>query len=157
MRTILIASIFALLAGGACKKDNTEKAGEAVRKNVEDVSDKREDVRDEQKDVVKEQQDVVKEQRELGKEQGELNQAKTNYSIAVKERLARLDARIAELDAKADAKSKDLAQSLRTRRDILKTKLDNMGTTAQASWNEFTKDVDGTFDSIEHDVNDALD
>jgi chromosome segregation ATPase len=136
MRTFLMASMLSLVAaGGACKKDSskdTDKAAESVRKNVEDVTEQKQDIRDEQKDITKEQQDVVK-------QQGELNQ------------------QLAELDAKTDAKSKEMASNLRLRRDELKMKLDRVDTAAAATWNDFTKDVDGSFDKIEHDLNDALD
>ena len=106
-KTMLWCSLISVaLLGGACKKSESEKAADQVRKSVEEVRDQREDVREQQKDVAKEQKDVVKEQRELAEAQGELAKARANYVVTARERLARLDAKINDLERRADMKSK---------------------------------------------------
>lgn len=162
-RMMIFGSLIAAgLFGTACKKDPTEKAGEEVRKSVEKVDEKANQVRDEMKDVTKEQKDVVKEQqdvtqktREMNQAQGELAQARQNYSTTARERLGKLDASISELEGKADAKAKDAAVALRARRDALATKLDSMSARTDAEWNDFKRDVDDSFNSIESDINGA--
>lgn len=154
--------IAAALVGTACKNDPTEKAGEAVQKSVEKVDEKAQGVRDEMKDVTKEQKDVKEEQgdvaqktREMNQAQGELATARQNYSTVSRERLAKLDAQITELEGTADAKAKEAAIALRARRDALASKLDSASARTDAEWNDFKRDVDDSFKTIEDDIGKA--
>jgi septal ring factor EnvC (AmiA/AmiB activator) len=157
-KTMLWCSLISVaLLGGACKKSESEKAADQVRKSVEEVRDQREDVREEQKDVAKEQKDVTKEQRELAEAQGELAKARANYVVTARERLARIDAKINDLERRADAKSKDAAITLRARRDALASKLDSAASRVDDEWTEFRSDLDGTFKQIENDIEKSLD
>ena len=164
-KTMLWCSLItAALCGSACKKEPTDKAGDQLRKSVEEVRDQQKDVREEQKDVVKEQKDVAKEQRDVAKEQRELDkaegnlaQARANYMTTTRERLAAIDGKIAQLEARATAKAKDAAIALRARRNALATKLDTADSRAEAEWDKFRTDVEDTFKQIEKDAKDALD
>ena len=89
---------------------------------------------------------------QLGSAQVDLAQARATYAAAVKERLAKLDASLAGIGTKTDAKSKDVAVGLRARRDQLAAKLAALPAASDPGWAAFTRDVDTTFDAIEHDL-----
>ena len=140
--------IFATLLGSACRSDS-ERAGDSVRKSVENVKEQAED-------VAEQQAEVARERRELKEAQEELAQARATFTTATRERLSKLDAEINQIEERGDAKSKDLAMSLRARRDALAAKLDTMGKRVDAEWNDFRKDIDTTFEQIEHDARATL-
>jgi chromosome segregation ATPase len=169
MRKMLFSIITGalLLGGAACKKDNsdtTDDKANAVQKAQEDVNDQREDIKDEAKDLKDEAQDLKDEAKDVREEAGELRtaqgnlaQARTEYANAVMQRMSKLDARIAELEARGTTEAKAKAADFKVRRDALNAKLETMKSQADTGWAAFTKEIDGSFDGIEHDVNDALD
>jgi len=108
------------------------------------------DVKDEAKDVDKEAGDVQTAEKNFAA-------ARAAYSTAVSQRMATLDSKIAALDAKVDAGAKAKAADLKVRRDALNAKLGRMKSQTEAGWSDFTKDIDSSFDGIEHDLYDALD
>jgi hypothetical protein len=166
-KMIWIAMTTAALLGGCKKKDETAKemdrAGTTAAKAQEEVHDQAKDVRDEQKDVNKDRQEMAKDQGDVAKEQrdvdvakNDLAQARVKYTEAAKQRLAKLDSDIQALEAKAGAAGKDMATKLRAERDAIASKVDMIGTQAQADWDGFKKDLDDKFDKAENDARDAL-
>jgi chromosome segregation ATPase len=168
-KTIWYSVLAASLAfgGAACKKDNskiTDKPGEEVRKAQENVNDQKEDLRDQAKDVQDEMKDVNKEAKDVDKEARDVQTAEANfasartaYSTAVAQRLGVLDAKLAQLGGMASAEAKAKAADLKVRRDALNAKLGRMKDQTSAGWSDFTKDIDSSFDGIEHDLYDAID
>ncbi|MBA3541768.1 MAG: hypothetical protein H0T79_19295 [Deltaproteobacteria bacterium] len=162
--TSIISATFLVGAATGCKKkEATDNAAESVAKATDNVNEQKKDlaeakkdVADQQKDVADKQIDVAVQQGEKGMAEAELVAARTAYATTTKDRMTKFEARIAELDKKADAKSKETAAALHVRHATLKTKLDGLQTQASATWNNFTKDVDSSFDSLEKDLNDAL-
>ena len=155
MRTILWSTALSLFLVGSvgCQRDEAAKV-KAAEKNV---AEQREDIRDEQKDVREEQKDVNKQQKELAEAKIDLAQARTEYERSVRERLTKIDARIAQLEAKGDAKSKQAAADLRTKRNEASAKLDRIGERTESNWEEFKADTNRTMDQVEKDLDDALD
>ena len=159
MRTLFLCSILsAALASGACNKktDDTGNAATEVKKTQEKVTD-------EAKDYQKTVADKGATEKQLNKAEGDLNAARVDlqaardkYAITVKDRLAKIDIKIHELELRADAKSKDALAKLQTERGALAIKVDTMKDRVAADWETFTKDVDGTFDTLEKDVSNAL-
>ena len=163
-----------LLVAASCgKKDNsadTDQATKDLRAAQSEVSDhskelaKNQDAIEQQKrDVLRAQQELADKQKllehqrqELGSAQGTLVEARAAYAAAVKMRFAKLDASLATLATRTDAKAKDAGAGLRARRDQLLAKLDAMPGTPDPTWTTYTKDVDVTFDAIEHDLGAAL-
>jgi chromosome segregation ATPase len=92
---------------------------------------------------------------QLGSAQGDLQAAHVAYAAATKERFAKLDAKLAALATKTDARSRDALTGLRARRDQLSGKLAAMAGAAQPSGDQNIRDIDTTFDAIEHDLGDA--
>jgi chromosome segregation ATPase len=161
-------AVAVLLAAGSCKKDSsaeTDKAGQDLReahdkvsensqalaRNQDDIEQKKRDILNDQQALADKQKLLEKQQAELGSAQGHLQETRVAYAAAVKERLAKLDASLAALATKTDARSKDAATGLRARRDQLAAKLDAMAATPDADWNQYTKDIDVTFEAIERD------
>jgi chromosome segregation ATPase len=159
----------ALIATSCGKKDNsadTDQASQALRKAQADVSKgsnelvkNQDEIEQQKRDLVREQQQLADKQQlaerqrqDLGSAQGTLQEARLAYAAAVKARFAKLDASLATLATKTDAKSKDAVTGLRARRDQLLVKLDAMAGASDPTWNEYTKDVDTTFDAIETDL-----
>jgi len=161
-------AIAVLFAAGACKKDSaaeTDKAGkdlreahdkvsensQALARNQDDIDQKKRDILNDQQTLADKQKLLEKQQAELGSAQEHLQETRVAYAAAVKERLAKLDFELAALATRTDARSKDAATGLRARRDQLAAKLDAMATIPDASWNQYTKDIDVMFDAIERD------
>lgn len=123
-----------LLGGAACRKSESEE---------------KRDVIEAQQKVAEEKRDVVEAQRDVGAE-------RTAYRDRLKARLAEIDAKLDELAAKTDEKSKETSAKLRVRRDELNVKLDRLGDKSAATWDEFKKDADSAFESLEKDIRDAF-
>ncbi len=170
MRTIrLLLTLLAVACGTRDDSAVTDRAGkdlteaqtqvntqrETLTKTQEDAVKQQEALANQQKIVAEQQASLARQKAELDAAQAALAQARIAYAAATKDRLAKLDTRLAEVSAKSGAKSKDAATGLRARRDQLATKLNAMTATSDAGWNDFTKDVDTTFDSIEHDLDEA--
>ena len=167
-------SLLALLVMASCNKRDdsaqTDKTSEDLRKAQTQVAEQskgvaknQDEIEQKKRELVREQQELTDKQallehqrQELGSAQGTLVQARAAYGAAVKERFAKLDAAVASLATKTDAKSKDTVAGLRARRDQLSAKIDVMASTKDADWNQYTKDVDVTFDAIETDVHKAV-
>jgi hypothetical protein len=141
-----------LLAGTACRKHDTDKAGSEMKKAREDVDDKSKDLA---KTEDKSNNAVVKDQAKLDEAKADLNKARADFSTAVKTRLDKIDTKINELAARTDVKSKDALATLKQRRADLQAKLDGMGNQAADRWDDFKKDVDKSFDSLENDLDNA--
>ena len=165
----------ALLAGTSCgQQDNsadTDRPGQDLRKaqsqvregsqglaaHQDDIEKKKRAILSEQQQVADQEQQLERQRRELGSAQGNLQEARAAYAAAVKERLAKLDASLATVATKTDARSKDAVTGLRARRDRLSASLAAMPSgAADPGWTGYTKDVDTTFDAIEHDLHDAM-
>ncbi len=164
----------ALLAGTSCgKQDNsadTDRPGQELQKaqsqvregsqglaaNQDAIEKKKRAILSEQQQVADQEQRLEQQRQQLGSAQGSLKEARAAYAAAVKERLAKLDASLATVATKTDARSMDAVVGLRARRDQLSVKLAAMPSdAADPSWTGYTKDVDTTFDAIEHDLHDA--
>ena len=173
MQRSLSRSLVLLLVLGCGRHDegaDTDKTGADLRKAKTEVAEHSKDVAKNQDDIeqqkrtlalgqqeLADKQKLLEQQRQqLGSAQGTLVQARAAYAAAVRERFAKLDASLATLATRTDAKSKDVAAGGRARRDQLAKKIDAMPGTADADWNQYTKDVDVTFDAIEGDVHKAL-
>ena len=162
-----------LLAGASCgKKDNssdTDEAADDLKKAQAAAAERRQGVVGNEADIEREKREVASAQQALadkqallaqqrqalGSAQVNLEAARNAYGAAVAERFAKLDASLATLAKRTDAASTDSRVGLRARRDQLATKLTSMRTTTDPSWAEYTKDVDTTFDAIEHDLQEA--
>ena len=168
-------AVAALLAAASCGKEDsgaeTEKAGrdlreanaevsensQALAKNQEDIEQKKREILLDQQTLADKQKLLEQQRQALGSSQGQLREARAAYAAAIVERFAKLDASLAALATKTDARSRDAATGLRARRDQLSAKLDSMAGTADASWEQYTKDVDIMFDAIERDLREAVD
>lgn len=164
--------VAALLLAASCGKEDsaeTDKAGkdlreanaevsqnsEALAKNQDDIERKKREILLDQQALADKQKLLEQQRQELGSAQGHLQEARVAYAAAVKERFAKLEASLATLATKTDARSKDAVTGLRARRDQLSAKIDAMASTPDSSWDKYTKDVDITFDAIEHDLREA--
>lgn len=163
----------ALLAAASCKRgDNsatTDKAGDDLRNAQGAAADERQGIADNEAAIERTKRELVsaqqaladqqalqaRQRQQLGSAQVSLDEARTAYAAAVAERFAKLDASLAALATRTDAASRDAHVGLRARRDQLATKLAALRTTAEASWTDYTKDVDTTFDAIERDLQGA--
>jgi hypothetical protein len=159
-----------VLAGAGChKKDNSEytdeaaddlnKAEGAAAKQQQGVAANEADIEHGKREVVAEQQALddkqallAQQRAALGSAQVSLEAARGAYAAAVAERFAKLDAQLATLSKRTDAASTDASAGLHARRDLLAAKLKLQKTTADPGWATYTKDVDTTFDAIEHDL-----
>ncbi|HEY0253577.1 MAG TPA: hypothetical protein VGC41_18720 [Kofleriaceae bacterium] len=159
MRTMLYCTILATaLSTGACKKkqDDTGNAAAEVKKTQEGVTDQQKDLDKTLGDKKATTNDLNKAEGNLAAANTDLQAAKDKYAITVKDRMAKLDIKIHELEAKTDQKSKDALASVNSMRTELSTKIAGAKDRAAGDWDNFTKDVDSTFDKIENNVNDAL-
>lgn len=163
-----------LTIAGCGKDDNsadTDRASEQLRKaqgevqqTTQEVAANQDAIEQQQRALLQEQQALADRQKlledqraHLGSAQQGLQQARAAYGAAVAERLAKLDAGLAGLATKTDAKSRDAAIGLQARRAELGAKLRAMQGTSDPGWADYTKDVDATFDAIEHDLHEATD
>jgi peptidoglycan hydrolase CwlO-like protein len=163
----------ALCVNTGCGTDGnsaqTERASEQLREaqakvsaHSKDLTQNQEDIEHRQRALVSEQQQLADKQkllerqrRDLGSAQDNLRDTRAAYAAAIKERFAKLDVAVAALATRTDARSRDAVTGLRARRDSLLAKIDAMATTPAPDWNTYTRDVDVTFDAIEHDLHDA--
>jgi phage shock protein A len=161
MRSTLLISLLsaALLGGAACKKSPEEKAEKGFEKAREELEEtggavRKEgaEVEEKMKGAAEETKEVGAEKPEMAKPSAELEAARARYQAAAKDRLQRIDTRIAELEARGDAKSHETAMKLKEHRNELSTKLDKIGETTDASWNQFKADADSQFETIERDL-----
>ena len=136
MRTMLFTALLTLGLVGACKKTEEKRTVE-VRKPVESETTTTTTTKKVEVDV-----DIDKERSDL--------------TTWVEERIHRLDAKIDELEKRGDQKSKDMAATLRAKRDQARGKLSELGKRTKDNWGEFKKDVVDAWDQLEHDVNDAV-
>lgn len=158
-----------LFAAGCGKKDNssdTDRAAEDLTKAQAEAAERRQGlianeaaIEREKREVAAAQQAITEKQallegqhEALGSAQAGLQAARTTYTTAVAERFAKLDAALATLSTRTDAASADARAGLRARRDQLASKLAALHTTADPAWAESTKEIDTTFDAIEHDL-----
>jgi chromosome segregation ATPase len=158
-----------LLAMGCGTKDNSadtdqatkqlraaqgevDESRKALAKNQDDIEATKRALASEQQALLDKQKLVEQQQQQLGSAQSQLQQARLAYGAAVKERFAKLEAALASLETRTDARSRDAVTGLRARRDQLAATLGAMTGTPDPGWNEYTKDVDTTFDAIERDL-----
>jgi len=170
MRTSIWVSMItaALISSAGCRKTDEsakqmDKASTTAAKAQENVNEQVKDVTNQQKDVAKDQDKLAKDQADVAKQRGELTaaqtdltQARDSYRTAAKQRVASLDAKLHQIEMKTDAQAKDTAAKLRVRRDQISTRLGAIDSQSAGDWDSFRKDVDGSFDKLEGDVNDAL-
>ena len=173
MRTRYLAALVACFFAVACgKKDNsdlTDRSSKDLREAQSALSDKSKAVvetgddierrkralANEQQELVNKEQVLAAQAQQLGSARGTLAQADTAYGAAVTQRLAKLDAELATLATKLDAASKDAVAGLKARRNLLASTLEKRPPAGDPSWAAYTKDVDTTFDAIEHDLRGA--
>jgi len=159
-----------LLATASCgKKDNSSDTDEATEElkeaqgaasarrqgivaNEADIERDKRTVIETQKELAEKQALLAHQREELGSAQASLEAARTAYGNAVAARFAKLESALATLATRTDAASADARAGLQARRDQLAAKLATMRTTTDPGWAEYTKDVDTTFDAIEHDL-----
>jgi len=168
-RTALLSSVLAVVMAASCTKldsGGTDQASQDLRNAQTAVSDKHkavvaneDDIERRKRELITKQQELVDQEKslalnrqQLGSAGGTLAEARAAYGAAVTARFAKLDASLAGLATQTDAKSKDAAAGLSARRDLLSAKLSTMPATADPSWPGYTRDVDATFEAIEHDV-----
>jgi hypothetical protein len=135
MRTILLSSLIVLGAIGGCDRNRDDKVVVETQKTIE---------RDD---------GTVRQETEV--KTIDLESERTGLSRSIDERTKQLDARIDELERRGDEKSKDLAATLRAKRDQAHAKLSELGTRTQENWQTFKRDVSDTWDQLERDVNEA--
>jgi hypothetical protein len=85
-----------------------------------------------------------------------LDTERSDLRMWVDARVERLNARIDELQQRGDARSKQMAESLRVRRDQARAKLDDMNSQTSDNWQAFKTDVQNTWDQLDRDVNEAI-
>lgn len=83
-------------------------------------------------------------------------QVRDRYSADIRSRLDVLDQKLDVLSTRTDAAARDAYVRLRARRDQLAVRLDAASKVASSTWNDFTRDVNGSFEQVERDVNAAL-
>ncbi len=156
---------------GACRKhDNSDVTAQASRDlrlaqeeantHGKELAANQADMDQSKRDLVAQHQKVadtaealVKQQVAVGSAQLTLANARQAYATAMTDRLARLDADLAELAGKAkDAKAKDTLAGLRARRDAVVSTWKAATATVDANWETYTRDLDSTLTTIEHDV-----
>jgi hypothetical protein len=169
LRTTLISFVMIAVAASCAKMDNsadTDQASQNLRKAQAAVSEKHNavalneaDIENKKRELIKGQQDLADKtkslddnRQQLGSAGATLVAARAAYGAAVTERFAKLDAALAGLATQTDAASKDAVAGLHARRDLLATKLAAMPAAADPNWPGFTRDVDTTFEAIEHDL-----
>jgi DNA repair exonuclease SbcCD ATPase subunit len=128
----------------------------AIEQTKRDLARQQQEILRQQQDLADKQKLLEQQQQQLGAAQENLGKARAAYAAAVKQRFAKLDANLATLATATDARSRDAVAGLRARRDQLAAKLAAQTETKDADWNQYTDDVDTTFDAIEQDLNDAL-
>jgi hypothetical protein len=138
--TTILAASFAF--GTGCRDNDREKAADEYGKAQEMVREEQADVIDEQKDVNEAKRDLAVTRRE--------------FEATMNDRMARLDTKIDELERRGDDKSKEMAASLRARRDQAKAKLYSAGDKTDSAWEEFKTDVTNTWNELEKDVDNAF-
>jgi len=136
MRTMLLATMVALVLGPACDRKRDDKPVVEVKKPVE-------------QDEPSSGRDVKAPPVDLGAERARL-------VSAIEERAARLDARIDELEKRGDVKSKETVAMLRAKRDQARAKLSELGSRTQENWQRFERDVADTWSQLERDLDEAL-
>jgi len=166
-------ALVALLATSCSRKDNnssdTDQASKDLRSaqtavtekskdltaTEDDVQKKKHDLLDQQAALAAQEKALASEKAQLGSARSGLDEARTAYAKAVTERFAKLDASIATLATQTDAASVDALAGIRARRDLLSARLAAIPVTSESGWTLFTRDIDTTFDAIEHDVGKA--
>ncbi|CAN5361944.1 hypothetical protein BH11MYX1_BH11MYX1_10000 [soil metagenome] len=161
VRALLYVSLIAtsMAVGTACKSDNsadTEQAAKDVRKAQEEFNAQTKVVGKQTVDVAREQRVLDRQDQKLDAITTDFAKARAAYVTAIRFRFGKLDTGLAELATKTDAKAKDAYTGLHARRDQLSTKLDNMTAASDTGWSTYTKDLDTTFDAMEHDLSGAL-
>lgn len=126
---------FGLVAG--CDRDTDEKPVVETRKTIEPDNTTTREVR-------------------VNTPRFDLEQERENLSRSIDERMRRLDARIDDLERKGDAKSKEMAATLRAKRDQARGKLSELGSRTEENWVAFKRDVSDTWDQLERDVEEAV-
>jgi hypothetical protein len=132
MRSILwVPMLAAALATGACKKkqDDTGRAANEVKKTVEEAPD------DQKPDFTATQD---------------------RYATTANERLAQIDLKLHVLQQRTDPKSQEAAAKLEIKRNELSTQVDSTKDRKPSDWDEFTRSLDRSLDSLAKGLNDAL-
>lgn len=140
-------------------RDELSHAQSTVSKQTTDVATRANDIEGEKRELARRQQKLVDDEKllvtqrdQLGSARAILTKARETYASAVRVRLAKLDAMLAKLGDDKDAASKDAHVGLRARREQLVTKIGAMSGTADPAWDAYMRDLDTTFDAIEHDA-----
>ena len=86
----------------------------------------------------------------------DFDSTRKTFSTHANERLRRLDERIHELAARGTAAARRAADELRSERDRLAPKLDDIGRQAKAGWDRFETEMTDAFDALEKKLDAAF-
>jgi hypothetical protein len=89
---------------------------------------------------------------DLDRSPGTQARARATYANDVHDRLTRIDSKIEELDRSPDPANRDKAARAKVKRNELSRKLDTARDTTSDRWDDYKKDVDDGFKSLEHDL-----
>jgi hypothetical protein len=89
---------------------------------------------------------------DLDRTPGTQARARATYANDMHERLTRIDSKIEELDRSPDPSKRDEAARAKVKRNELSRKLDMARDTTSDRWDDFKKDVDDGFKSLEKDL-----
>ena len=141
MRTMLFTTLLALGAVAACDRNKDDRPVVEVKKTVES---------DETGTTVRKDVDV-----DVNAPSFSLEDERSRLSRSIEERTAQLDAKIDALEKRGDEKSKEMAATLRAKRDQARAKLSELGTRTSENWQAFKRDVSDAWDQLERDVTEA--
>lgn len=141
MRTILFTTLIAVGAVAACDRDRDDRPVIETKKTIE---------RDETGTTVREDVDI-----DVNAPEVSLEDERSKLSRSIEERTAQLDAKIDALEKRGDEKSKEMAATLRAKRDQARAKLSELGSRTKENWGAFKRDVSDAWDQLERDVTEA--
>ena len=170
---VLLVSLTGATAA-ACRSgdnsDDTDKARAALgsaqgqlRENRDVLAANEQAISEQKRELARVAQELADRQaalpsqrQQLDSAERQLELARATYAAAVRERMAKLEASLATLATHNDAASKDASAGLRARTAALSQKISTPPASTLTGWTDYTKDVDTTFDAIEHDLTIAL-
>lgn len=145
MRTMLFTTLIALGTVGACDRKNEDRPVVEVNKKTIEPDEPPTPGTTERKDV-----DV-----DVNTPNINLEDERSKLSRSIEERTTQLDAKIDALEKRGDEKSKEMAATLRAKRDQARAKLKELGSSTQENWHAFKRDVSDTWDQLEREVSEA--
>jgi len=132
--TTMIRSVLALLLVASCASKDSTPGTPPANADFKPTADNTKD-------------NAATEDVERNRGEGEVvaeQKTRNDYHASVTARLAKLDTAVAA--------TKDVPANLRTRRNTLEARINQMPATADASWAAYTKDLDAQFATLERDL-----